>query len=242
MAAPIKSGRECVMEEHVVYQPYKISPFDWQVDSIRGEADKKIVTVVIGKKLTKNSKGEILKEEPVREDIYQDILLGIFTEKSVYTVKVRCGKTPGLFISYGGEMILHNDHIKKDMETLTKYLAGINADTAIDAMISGVLNEIQEKKFTPDFLKLVNMVCRELKKEYPAEMVVEAIKHIYLDAKRDLSLPAAKDMRYMTGEELMQAAGKVIKGRVHGTFDEDFEAALLDELLYRFLEGRLKEI
>lgn len=231
------------MNEHIVYQPYKISPYDWQVeqDSIRGNEDRKIVTVVIGKKLIKDSEERVVQEEPVREDIYQDTLLGIFMEKSAYRVKVRCGKDPGLLVTYDGEMIMHNDHMEKDMETLTDYLVQVETGTAIDAMVLGVLNEVQEKKFTPEFMKLINQVCSDLKKEYPAELVVGALKHIYLDVKRDISLPAAADMRFMTGEELMLAAGTVLKGRLHGTFDDDYESALLDELLYRFIAGKLKE-
>ena len=48
-------------------------------------------------------------------------------------------------------------------------------------------------------------------------------------------------MRFMPADELIAAAGNVLKGRLKGVFDDEYEAELLDELLYRFLSGRLRE-
>ncbi len=231
------------MDEHVVYQPFKITPFDWKVeqDGIRQIDGRQMVTVIIGKKLIKDGAGSILSEEPVKEDIWQETLLGVFTEKSAYRVKVRPGKVPGLFVTYGGEMLPHNDRLEKDMERLISYLETADVSDAVDVMTDGVLNGTMEKRFGRDTQKFVADVNRALQAEYPTELVVEALKHLYLSEKRDLSLPGAAEMRYMTGEGLVLAAGKVLKGRVKGIFDEEYEDALLDELLYRVLSGRLWE-
>ncbi len=232
------------MESHVVYQPFKISPYDWQVEqnSIRQVNGKDLVTVIIGKKLViDKDSGETLSEEPVKEDIWQDTLLGIFMEKNTYRVKVRPGRSPGLFITYGGEMLPHNDTLAKDMDKLVSYLETAEPSASIDAMIDGVLNDTTEKKYSQDTQKFFASVNRALDAQYPAELIIEALKMIYCVKKRSEALDDLKDMRFMPADELIAAAGNVLKGRLKGVFDDEYEAELLDELLYRFLSGRLRE-
>lgn len=231
------------MDNHVVYQPYKVSPYDWQVDqdSIRQISGRDIVTVIIGKKLIKDNAGNTLSEEAVKEDIWRDTLSGIFTEKNTYRVKVRPGKSPGLFITYGGEMLPHNDRLSKDLDRLISYLETADLSSSIDAMIDGVLNDTMEKKYSQSTQMFIASVNQALDAQYPAEMIVEALKKLYCVNKRDNTSTYSQNMRFMPGDELYAAAGSVLKGRLRGVFDDDYEAELLDELLYRFLSGRLTE-
>ena len=227
------------MNSRVIYQPYKTNADEWQVveDGIRESVDGKVICpVVIGCRIEKDANNEEIGKDMVTEDVYQDVLAGIFTKRG-YKVRVRLGREPGLVVTYNNELICHNDKTKYYLDKLIEIFNKTDQNAAIDMLIAGVLNENIEEKYTPacqEFIDNVNAQCGLL---CSTEFVIMALKK-YFCADRKTYDPGVQYADYAT---LMHKAGEVLKGRMEGFFDEVQEESLLDELLYRFLYGSLVE-
>ncbi len=228
------------MGSRVIFQPYKINAEEWQVieDGIREDAYGKVICpVIIGRRVQKNENNDVTGNEAVTEEIYQDILTGIFTN-SGYKVRVRIGRVPGLVVTYNNELICHNDKIKEHLCRLSDVFPQMDQNAAVDMLVAGVLNENAGEKFTPDcqaFIKKVNSRC---KGSFSSEFVTMALKKYFCADNRQA---AGRGMQYADYATLLHEAGEILKGRVEGFFDEGREEILLEELLYRFLTGNLIE-
>lgn len=224
----------------VVFQPYKINANDWNIvkDHIRIAGDKAVYTVVIGTRIEKAQDDMVLKEEPVTEEVFEEVLKGIFTQ-SDYEVRVRLGREPNLIVTYNGELLPHNDKIDGYMSRLCAAFGQFEKSEAVAMLINGVLNVSIQERLTAEsqrFVEKVNGICRS---NHSPEFIVESLKKYFCEDLRRFDLPGAGDLHYAGYEELLRTAGEVVIGRLKGTFDENLEEVLLDELLYRFLCGNL---
>lgn len=228
-------------ENRFIYQPFKINAYDWQAieDEVRTAHGKKIFKIIIGTRIEKDEQGEVLREDLVTEEVYQDVLQGIFTQKDSYKVRVRLGREPNVVITYNGELICHNDKIEDYVMQLFAAFDEVKKEAATDMLVNGVLNENIQERFTKEsqqFVNEVNLLCTA---NYPPEFITIALKKYLCENGRYFDLPGSKDLHYTDYAGLMHTAGEVLKGRLKGVFDEDLEAVLLDELLYRILSGSL---
>lgn len=229
-------------ENKVVFQPYKIGVKDWQVveNSLRMDGDRPIYTVFVGQRLEKGQDDVVLRQNPVSEDIYLDVLQGIFTQSN-YKVRVRLGRKPNLIITYNGTLIAHNDHTNDYVQLICSNIQSLDHKSAVEMLTNGVLNENAQEKLTAEsqhFAAQLKDVCGV---DFSPEFITEALKKYFCEDLRQFDLPGAQDLHYVDYAGLVNTAGEVLKGRLNGSFDENLEEVLLEELLYRVISGNLVE-
>lgn len=231
------------MDSKVIYQPCKVDANEWQVleNGLRTDDEgKRVCPVIIGHKCKKNGRNEIIREEPVIEEVYQNVLEGIFTQKG-YKVVVRLGREPGLMVIYSNELIFHNDKIQAYVENLLTAIQKVDCNAAVDMLVAGVLNENIEERFPPDsqnFIEKINALCGI---SHSPEFVIMVLKRYFCMESRYCDLPGERDIQYTDYAGLLHMAGEVLKGKMKGMFDEELQEILLNELLYRFISGNLVE-
>lgn len=229
-------------ENRVVYQPYKTGAKEWQVDpdSVRMVGEKTVHTVLIGTRIKKDQENNIVKQDQVAEEIYFNVLQGIFTQ-SEYKVKVRLGREPSLIVTYNGELVPHNDKVDGYVKQLCEVFKQMDKEDTVKMLVNGILNENIQERFASEsqqFVKKTNDMCGT---DFSPEFITEALKRYFCEDIRHFDLPGARDLHFAAYTELVNVAGEVLLGRLRGIFDENQETVLLDELLYRLLCGSLVE-
>lgn len=237
-----KEGAAMADENRVVFQPFKIGDRDWQVlqDSVRMVGDKAVYTVFIGTRIEKDQDDKVISRENVAEEVYLDVLQGIFTQ-SAYKVRVRLGRKPGLLVTYNGQLVSHNDRIDGYVKALYAAFGQMDKTEAVHMLINGVLNENIQERISAEsqqFVAKANELCGT---GFSPEFITEALKKYFCEELRRLDLPGAQDLCYADYARLLNTAGEVLQGRLRGSFDENLEEVFLEELLYRLLSGSLVE-
>lgn len=226
----------------IFYQPFKVSADDWQVaeDCVRMAGDKTVYPVFIGVRTEKTADGEEVGTTNVAEDIYADILQGLFTQND-YKVKVRIGHEPNLVITYNGELVPHNDKIAGYIKKLCSVFGQVEKKDIVNMLTVGVLNDTVQERFTIESQQFVNKINDLCEGNFSSEFVTEAIKKYLLEELRSWDMPGTQELHYASYTEIVNTAGKVLQGRLEGFYDPDLEEVLLEELLYRLLSGNLVE-
>lgn len=228
--------------ENIVYKPYKkkLSAWKYEKDKQRQSEDgRTIMCVEVGKKQYIDSEtNEIVREEFEEEEIYYDILKGLFTNTVSYTTKVSLGHNPRLIITYEGCLVRHNDKVAGYVEDVKSALKKINKRTLFKCLFNVVMNEKEGDKYSTDFKNMCAKVNEICKNEYPQEMIALVMKEYLTESREgmDKTLEKAHGMEY---RDLMTVALKVMVTRGTEIDVTKYEDALKEELLYRFLLGEI---
>lgn len=226
------------MAEKIVFKPYKRKLNTWiNMDEREDPGTGRVIFhVAIGEKVIEKEDQKKDKEE-LAEDIYMDILQNFFLNRSGYNLSITLPCEPKIVLSYDGRLVYHNDKIQKYEEQVITLLRKLKIDPAVQAMVNYVANENNGEKYSSQLRKIQKNVNQYLDTNYPPEFIALVLKNYICEDKRDIS-DKAMDFSCMDYEELLEKAGEIIIHREKQEENED-EAYVLDELLYRFLQGSL---
>lgn len=234
------------MENNVeeVYKPYKRDVKIWGAvsEEQREVNGKTIMCLEIGHKdLIDKETGKKINEEYLYEDIYAHTIRGIFQTRTSYNVYMTISCEPKVVITYDGMLIMHNDRIEGYVEKIEASLKKIKPEYLVKALVDFTLNRVSEEKFSPDLRKLTQAVNKRNNSNFPVELVGFVLKQYYCEIKPQLN-EDQQELRYnVSHEELLMKACEVLVDREKNTVDAEKEKDLLNELLYRLIEGKLVE-
>lgn len=230
--------------ESAVYKPYKRKPTEWGIipDAEREENGRKVKCVEVGKKLIPNEEDpENPEEEYLYEDIYDNIINGIFITKQSYEVHMTISCEPKMVITYDGELVLHNDKIGGYVDQILKVVSCLKKDIAIKAMIDFTLNREANEKFSQNLKKITEAINKNIGSNFPTELCGYVLKQYICENQRQMTKEQEELHYYSSYEDLLDMSGNVLAGRYSGNRDEKKENDLKEEIFYRFLNGNLIE-
>lgn len=230
--------------ESVIYKPYKRSLSEWNniTDRVREDyGGRKIWQVEIGKKIFMDSKTEaILSEESITEDIYLDIIQGIFTNKDTYAAKTTLGYTPQLVISYEGKLVVHNDVMSNYITDILNALKQIDRTLEVKALINTIMCEKMNTKLSADMRKVQKQVNEICNSNYSPLLVGMVLKEFICENERTFT-EKQDELHYLSYEDLLDRAGRVLNNKLLGKGKDSFEEDVFTEIFYRFLAGSFSE-
>lgn len=237
------------MGESIILKPYKRNVAIWKnvPDSERKDDERSILRVEIGQMVTVDDQTkEVIREKPIQEDVYLDILQGLFSGQS-YTAVATLGYEPQMIITYEGRLVIHNDYIPNYVRQVKKIFGKVKYSAGVKAMLNYVANVNSGEKYTAYLKKLQEWINEKCKANYPPEFVALALKEYICDDCRDVT-EEEMEYGYLTYEELLKEAGNVLINREAEKQEKETdkgaalkEKYILNELLYRFVQGNLVE-
>lgn len=226
------------MADKIVFKPYKRKLNTWiNMDEREDEETGRVIFhVAIGEKQIQKEENKTETEE-LAEDIYMDILQNFFLNRSGYNLSITLPCEPKIVLSYDGRLVYHNDKIQKYEEQVISLLRKMKINPAVQAMVNYVANENSGEKYSDTLRRIQKNVNQYLDTNFPPEFIALVLKNYICEDKRDMP---EKAMEYscMDYQELLEKAGNIIIHRDKQEENEE-EAYVLDELLYRFLQGSL---
>lgn len=228
--------------ENIVYKPFKkkLSSWNYIKENQRQAADgRTIMCIEIGKKqyIDPGNK-EVIREEFEQEEVYYDILKGLFKNTVSYSTKVALGHEPKLIVSYEGSLVKHNDKIAGYVEDIKKVLPKIEKRVLFKCLFNVVMNEKEGDKYSTESKELSAKVNKMCGADYPSELIAYVLKE-YLSETRGEMDNIQEKTHFMEYRELMTLALKVMVTRGAKDDVKKYEDVLKEELLYRFLLGEI---
>lgn len=224
----------------ITYKPYKQKASEWNcnMDEMREDAGgRPLLRVEIGQKvITDDTTSKQIKIEEVEEDVYRDILLGIFTGNDSYVVKTTLGHSPGLVVCYDKRLVMHNDYIPNMVKEILKVADTLDKKTLFMAIANSVLNENGLEKHSGELKATVDEINKKCETNYPAEFIMCVLREYICESSRYLG-EQEEEIHYMSYDELLYEVVKVLNNDV----DEQRKKYVTNEIMYRFLQGDLTE-
>lgn len=228
-------------KENVVFKPYKKHPEEWNVipEQTRDDNGRKINCIEVGRTLTMNEE-EVKEEDYLYEDIYENIISGIFVSKQAYSVEMTVSSEPKLIITYDDELVMHNDKISAYVNQILEYMPSLTNDMLIAALVEFNINRNAEQKFGAKLKKITADINKQYDTNYPVELIGYVLRQYFCEDKRNLEGQQEELHYYASYEELCQMVGKLFLAKSNNqTYAR--EKDLTEEILYRFIEGKLVE-
>lgn len=225
----------------IVYKPYKRKLNQWKCLSENIRTDKcgrEIVPVEIGKTLYMNGE-KIEKEEEILEDIYLDIVTGIFANRDSYHTTICLGYEPQIVVSYEGALVIHNDKMSGYVDKILKILDKVEYSEKVKVLVHAVEHEVKGNKYTTDMKKLQDYIKKESGISFSPELIGYVLKENLCENR--VMTDKQEELHWMAYEELLEKAGTVLAARDKGKAGSRFEYDVMNELLYRFIGGQFSE-
>lgn len=228
---------------NIVYKPYKRKLNQWKCLSENIRTDKcgrEIVSVEIGKKLYMDDKCiEVEKEEEILEDIYFDIVTGIFANRDSYHTTICLGYEPQIVVSFKGTLVIHNDKMSGYVDKILKVLDKVDYPEKVQVLVHTVEHEVKGNKYTSNMKKLQEYIKTESGISFSPELIGYVLKENLCESR--VMTEKQEELHWMSYEELLEKSGIVLTTRDKGKFGSRFEYDVMNELLYRFISGQLYE-
>lgn len=227
--------------EYAVYKPYKKRRDTWNsvTDRQKDVDGRKLLCIEIGKKQILDEETQaLIKEEYLYEYVFLDILRALFIRGNSYRTKITVGYEPKLVISYDGRLVIHNDRISEYVISIMHAMAMIDEELEVRALVNAVLNEKCGERYSADFHKLINRVNECCAANFPPDLIYLVLKEHLCESKRVLGRTQEK-IHYMSYENLLAVAAKVLINRGKKAPNRSEENDLKEELFYRFIQGEL---
>ena len=187
----------------------------------------------------------------VTEAIYQNILNGLQENKGLYKIATNFGRTPQMYITMDGMLVIHNEQMMGIVRTVKDAMSKLPADMVCDALREANFESAENGLHMQAIAASVNAATGI---RAPLGFIAAVLNNYFADA-----LTANDDIAGVTSslsaEELRNYSMECLRYRLTGSFfnpetQEDLESfgtdpdsfitALQSEIFMRFITRRIK--
>lgn len=239
-----------------ITKPYKVSVDKWmQVESSEGSIfdsnGRELIQIAIGEYVDKENPKNI---EYIVETFYADLIHVILLDKN-FKVYVQIGKSPQLFVTNNGNLIVHNDSIKSVSKEIKSVLKEMSWGKKIGAFENLKENQqVSGYKIDASTLEFVRQIKTKCNIDYPTQLIKAVLSEHILESfhlkedRYEISLLSSLSneemenlcMDFFKNFRNENFTNEVLKELSESIPIEEIESFISKDILWRVMLGKIK--